>query len=282
MTRPGTGVAPLAQPLHEGGPSPVGSFVPKLVALDVDGTLVDGDGVMRQDIKECVARVLAAGVPVVISTGRGWTSTDIIVDELQLPHGWAVTANGAMLVTYPPLKIESEVRFDPADSIAKVSKAAPEAIIGVQEGLTWRVTRPFPQGELHGDVRIETLEELASRPVSRIVVRDPSSSEATFNGMAQSLGLHEVAYFIGWSAWLDIAPKGIDKAHGLQRVVDELGLSAADVLALGDGGNDIEMLEWAGRGVAMGDAAENVRAAADHVTGRFEDGGTAEELNRWF
>ncbi len=270
-TRGVNGVTPQAVP-----------FEPKLVALDVDGTLVDGDGVMRDDVREAVARIVAAEIPVVIATGRGWSSTDIIVDELQLPHGWAVTANGAMLVTYPPLRIESEVRFDPADSIAKVSKHAPDAIIGVQEGLTWRVTRHFPEGELHGDVQIESLEELASRPVSRIVVRDPNSSEATFNGMAQSLGLHEVAYFIGWSAWLDIAPKGIDKAHGLQRVVDELGLSASDVLALGDGGNDIEMLAWAGRGVAIGDAAENVRAVADHVTGRFRDGGTAEELSRWF
>lgn len=268
------------------GPVPgVGSpegFVPRLVALDVDGTLVDGDGVMREDIRDAVARIVASGIPVVIATGRGWTSTDIIVDELKLPPGWAVTANGAMLVTYPPLRIESEVRFDPADSIAKVAEAAPEAIIAVQEGLTWRVTRPFPEGELHGDVRVESLEELASRPVSRIVIRDPDSPEDVFNEMAHSLGLHEVSYFIGWSAWLDIAPKGIDKAHGLQRVVDELGLCAGDVLALGDGGNDIEMLEWAGRGVAIGDAAENVRAAANHVTGRFDDGGTAEELNRWF
>ncbi len=281
MTQLGTDVATRTLELNGEHPQ-ARPFVPKLVALDVDGTLVDGDGVMRQDVKEAVARIVAAGVPVVISTGRGWTSTDIIIDELQLPHGWAVTANGAMLVTYPPLKIESEVRFDPADSIAKVSEAAPEAIIAVQEGLTWRVTRPFPEGELHGDVLVESLEELASRPVSRIVVRDPDSSEAVFNAMAQSLGLHEVAYFIGWSAWLDIAPKGVDKASGLQRVVDELGLSAKDVLALGDGGNDIEMLEWAGRGVAIGDATEMVRAAADHVTGRFDDGGTAEELNRWF
>ena len=266
--------APVAPP-REG-------FVPRLVALDVDGTLVDGDGDMREDIRDAVARIVAAGVPVVIATGRGWTSTEPIVDELGLPPGWAVTANGAVLVTYPPLKIESEVRFDPADSITKVAAAAPDAIIAVQEGLTWRVTRPFPEGELSGDVRIESLEELASRPVSRVVIRDPNSSEDVFSDMARSLGLHEVAYFVGWSAWLDIAPKGIDKAYGLQRVVDELGLSAADVLALGDGGNDIEMLAWAGRGVAIGDAAENVKAVANHVTSRYRDGGTAEELSRWF
>lgn len=264
------------------GREPRPGFQPKLVALDIDGTLVDGDGVLRDDVRDAVARVVDAEVPVVLSTGRGWTSTDMVFDALQLPPGWAVTANGAMVVKYPPVEVVSEARFDPADSIAKVSQAAPDAIIGVQEGLTWRVSRPFPDGELHGDVVVESLAELASRPVSRIVIRDPNSSEKVFNEMARSLGLHEVAYFIGWSAWLDIAPKGVDKASGLQQVVDELGLTAADVLAIGDGANDIEMLAWAGRGVAMGDAADNVRAAADHVTGLFGDGGTAEELSRWF
>ena len=281
MTAPKTEATTGRETLNGVAPSPVG-FRPRLVALDIDGTLVDGDGVMRDDIRKAVARIVAAGVPVVLTTGRGWTSTEMVFEELQLPYGWAVTANGAMLVKYPPLEIVSEVRFDPADSIAKVALAAPEAIIGVQEGLAGRVTRPFPEGELHGAVRVESLEELASRPVSRIVIRDPGSSEDVFNAMAQSLGLHEVAYFIGWSAWLDIAPMGVDKAFGLQRVVDDLGLSAADVLALGDGGNDIEMLQWAGRGVAIGDAGENVTAVADHVAGRFEDGGTAEEISRWF
>lgn len=272
----------VTAPVENNGARPADGFIPKLVALDIDGTLVDGNGVLRDDVRHAVARILATGTPVVLSTGRGWSSTDMIFDDLQLPPGWAVTANGAMVVKYPPLEVISEERFDPADSIRKAAVAAPNAIIAVQEGLKWRVSRPFPDGELHGEVVVETLEELSSRPVSRIVIRDPDSSEAVFTEMAQSLGLHEVAYFIGWSAWLDIAPKGIDKAHGLQRVVDELGLTAADVLAIGDGSNDIEMLEWAGRGVAMGDAAENVRAAADHVTGLFEDGGTAEELSRWF
>ncbi len=280
MTRLSTKTTTDLKGLNGGGQG--SAFEPKLVALDIDGTLVDGDGVLREDVRQGVARVVAAGVPVVLSTGRGWTSTDIIFDQLQLPPGWAVTANGAMVVKYPPLEVVSEIRFDPADSIAKVAQAAPDAIVGVQEGLVWRVTRPFPDGELHGEVRVEPLEELASRPVSRIVIRDPTSSEAVFAQMARTLGLHEVSYFIGWSAWLDIAPKGIDKASGLQQVVDELGLTAADVLALGDGNNDIEMLQWAGRGVAIGDSGDNVKAAADHVTGRFDDGGTAEELSRWF
>jgi hydroxymethylpyrimidine pyrophosphatase-like HAD family hydrolase len=74
----------------------------------------------------------------------------------------------------------------------------------------------------------------------------------------------------------------VNKASGLRLVADELGLDAADVLAIGDGRNDIEMLQWAGRGVAMGQSIEVVREAADAVTGTVHDEGVATELARWF
>ena len=86
---------------------------------------------------------------------------------------------------------------------------------------------------------------------------------------------------MGWSAWLDIAPKGIDKSFGLAMICEELGIASHDVLAIGDGRNDIEMLEWAGRGVAMGDSPDEVKAVADAVTGNFADLGTVDELNLW-
>ncbi|MET1004943.1 MAG: HAD hydrolase family protein, partial [Propionibacteriaceae bacterium] len=85
-----------------------------------------------------------------------------------------------------------------------------------------------------------------------------------------------------WSAWLDIAPDGANKATGVADIADQLGVARADVLALGDGRNDTEMLRWAGRGVAMGDAPPEVQQAADHVTGLFSEGGTIAELDRWF
>ena len=118
--------------------------------------------------------------------------------------------------------------------------------------------------------------------MTRIVVRDPEASDREFIALADRLGLHGVSYFVGWSAWLDIAPEGVNKATALASVVETLGVAADDVLAIGDGRNDIEMLTWAGRGVAVGDACDEVRAAADHVTGCFLDGGTIEELELWF
>jgi hydroxymethylpyrimidine pyrophosphatase-like HAD family hydrolase len=91
-----------------------------------------------------------------------------------------------------------------------------------------------------------------------------------------------VTYFVGWSAWLDIAPEGVNKATALAEVALGLGVPAADVLAFGDGRNDIEMLRWAGRGVAIGDAPGEVRQAADDVSVPFADGGPVFELRRWF
>lgn len=258
------------------------NFTPKLVALDIDGTLVDATGCMPEDLRAAVRAIADGGVPVVLSTGRSWLATEPIAEHIGLPPQFSVVSNGAMVVHSPPLEIVFEERFDPAPTLAKVAQRVPRARIAVQDGLHWRVSQEFPEGELQGEVMVEPLAELSSRPVSRIVIRDPDSTDEDFLAQVGDLGLHEVSYFIGWSAWLDIAPEGVDKAHGLQRVVDELGIAPAEVLAIGDGRNDHEMLNWAGRGVAMGDAAEETQAVADHVTGRFDDGGTLAELSRWF
>lgn len=259
------------------------TFTPKLVAVDIDGTLVDNFGQLPTQVRDAVRRVVAADVPVVLATGRSWLATQPIFDLLGLPPGWAVSSNGAVVVEYPPLVLHQAITFDPADTIRRVAEVAPHALIGVEElGFGWRLSGPFPPGELTGEVRYESLDELSSRPVTRIVIRDPNGRDEEFVAMAAQLGLHEVSYFIGWSAWLDIAPLGVDKAAGLAMVCEGLGVAREDVLALGDGRNDIEMLQWAGRGVAIGDASHEVKAAADAVTEPFSEGGTALELGRWF
>lgn len=262
---------------------PVEGWRPKLVALDVDGTLVDHDGVLSDDVRAAVGRVVEAGAPVVIATGRGWHGTQPIVEALGLPAGPHVCSNGAVTLTYPPLELTHVTTFDASEVIRRVSQEAPEAIIAVEKiGVGYRMTRLFPEGDLNGEFFIETPEQLGSEPVTRVILRDPGASPEDFHRLAERLGLHGVSYFIGWTAWLDISPEGVDKSTGLQQVCDDLGIDRADVLAIGDGHNDVGMLRWAGRGVAVGDAVEAVQQAAAHVTGRFADGGTAAELSRWF
>jgi hydroxymethylpyrimidine pyrophosphatase-like HAD family hydrolase len=155
--------------------------------------------------------------------------------------------------------------------------------VAVEErGVGYRVNRPFPVGELSGDMVITEVADLVADRVSRVIIRDPESTAEDFLDLARRLGLHGTDYVVGWTAWLDLAPVGVSKASGLAHVAAELGIDAADVLAIGDGRNDIEMLRWAGRGVAMGQAVEEVREAADAVTASVYDDGAALEISRWY
>jgi len=256
---------------------------PRLVALDIDGTVVDHDGALPEAVRKAVGRVLDADVPVVLATGRSWHGTRPVFDELGLPPGPSVASNGAVVVSYPPQEIRKAVTFDPREVIKKVVQFAPGTLIAVEEiGRGYRLNGHFPGGDLTGEMVIESIEQLSARPVTRIILRDPDRSDEDFTSLARHLGLQGVTYFVGWSAWLDIAPLGVNKASALQDVADDLGVDPADVLAFGDGRNDIEMLRWAGRGVAIGDAPEDVQQAADVVTDTFADGGPVAELFHWF
>jgi hydroxymethylpyrimidine pyrophosphatase-like HAD family hydrolase len=256
---------------------------PRLVALDIDGTVVDRNGLLLPTVAEAVRLVVQARVPVVLSTGRSWHGTRPLFDELGLPPGPSVCSNGAVIVRYPPQEIIKAITFDPRPVIAQVEDFAPGTLIAVEEiGRGYRLNDRFPGDDLTGELIIEDAEQLSSRPVTRVIVRDPTRSEEDFVALARHLGLQGVSYFVGWSAWLDIAPDGVNKATGLAEVAAGFGVSAADVLAFGDGRNDIEMLRWAGRGVAIGDAPDEVKTAADDVTQTIDQGGPAAELRQWF
>jgi HAD superfamily hydrolase (TIGR01484 family) len=263
------------------------SFTPKAVALDIDGTVLTRMGVLPADVHASVRRVVDAGVPVVLATGRSWRATRPIAEQLGLPDGYAVSANGATVMKYETARPELDrlvhaETFDPAPVVAAVLALRPDVLLAVDQLEGYYVNRLFPDGDLSGEVVTRTVEEMVAAPVTRLIIRDAEGSDQEFEELAASLGYHGVEYYVGYTAWLDIAAQGVSKASGLTKVADWIGVDAADFLALGDGRNDIEMLRWAGRGVALGDAPPETQAAADEVTGLFEDGGTVAELDRWF
>jgi hydroxymethylpyrimidine pyrophosphatase-like HAD family hydrolase len=194
-----------------------------------------------------------------------------------------VASNGAVVFRYPPIQVVHEETFDARDAVKAVLEHHPRALVAVEErGVGYRVNAHFPDGELSGDMIITDVHDMVAGPVSRVIIRDPNATAQDFVELARRLGLHGTDYVVGWTAWMDLSPVGVSKASGLQHVAAELGVGAAEVLAIGDGRNDLEMLRWARRGVAMGQAVAEVHDAADASTLTVDEDGCAVELARWF
>jgi Cof subfamily protein (haloacid dehalogenase superfamily) len=290
----GVGSAPEGKDAADGAATPGAAWRPRLVALDIDGTLlkwVEGGTTYEEvsgPVHDAVHRVLDAGSHVVLASGRSPHGMTQLVDLLGLHGGdserlWVVASNGAVIFRYPPLEVVHEETFDAAPAVHAVLQEHPSALVAVEErGVGYRVNRPFPEGELTGEFTIADVDDLVAVPVSRVIIRDPHATADDFVALAERLGLQGTDYVVGWTAWLDLAPVGVSKASGLEYVANELGVDRTDVLAIGDGRNDIEMLRWAGRGVAMGQSIDVVKDAADAVTGSVLDDGVAQELERWF
>lgn len=254
---------------------------PRMIALDVDGTLVDHDNQMSPVVRDAVLGLHDAGVEVVISTGRAVPGVLNTAEKLGL-DGYAIASNGALVLSHSPVQILHSITFDASEAVHRIIEHVPDALVAVEDvGVGYRVSKQFPSGEINGTMRVQTIEELVSEPVTRVVIRAPERSADDFHRLVADLGLHDTNYYVGYTAWLDIAPDGVSKASGLEWLCAKRGIDPADVLAVGDGNNDLEMLLWAGRGVAMGQAPESLKVAADAVTGSVEDDGLAVELNRY-
>jgi len=251
----------------------------RLVALDLDGTTVNHAGELSPAVRDAVRAVADAGVHVVIATGRSTVAAMPVIDALGLSHGFAVCSNGAVTLELDPsenggYRFLDVVTFDPAPALNLLRERIPDAAVAVEElGVGFKLSKPFPDGELVGQLRVVEWEELVSAPATRVTLRSPEATAEEFMRLVGEAGLHEVSYAVGWTAWLDINPEGVSKGSALEQVRRHLSVEPAHTLAVGDQRNDLEMLHWAARGVAMGNAPDEVKAAADEVTGHVDDDG---------
>ena len=255
-----------------------------LIALDIDGTVLQEDGTMNETVIQAVQKVRDAGHEVMIATGRSVAMTLPILERLGITPQYVVCSNGAITLTRDPLAADGYRRefvetFDPSEVLNTIREKLEAANYAVEDetGL-YRFTGYFPEGALGTMSEKVAFEELLTARATRVVVISPEHKIEDFLSVVESMGLHKVSYNVGWTAWLDIAPDGVNKSTALERVREILGMPRSRVMAVGDGRNDIDMLEWAsaeGRGVAMGQAPDVVRDAANEVTGSDLNDGVA-------
>ena len=251
----------------------------RLIALDLDGTTIHHDGTMSPAVRQAVGDVAEAGFHVVIATGRAILATMPLIADLGLDHGFAVCSNGAVTLELDPdhpdgYRILDTVTFDPGPALEMLRGSWPDAVVAVEElGVGFKVSAPFPDGELMGELRVVSWAELSESPATRVTFRSPTGTAEDFLALVERIGLHGVNYAVGFTAWLDINPEGVSKASALELIRRRLGVEPVHTVAVGDQRNDIEMLQWAARGVAMGNAPDEVKVAADEVTLHVDEDG---------
>jgi hydroxymethylpyrimidine pyrophosphatase-like HAD family hydrolase len=271
---------------------------PRLVASDVDGTLLDPTDQVSERTRAAVHRVLAAGVPFVLVTGRPPRWIPPVVE--QLGHaGPTVCANGAVLYDAATDQVSYTAALDPVqlrDAAALVATVLPGAKLAVElptgsaavNGADQFLaepgyTHPWPGADSVDAPRAAVL----GRPAIKLLVRQPDASSDVMAAVveellgAQSGNRLDITYSTGYGL-IEISAPGVTKGTGLARLAGELGIAPTEVLALGDMPNDLSMLRWAGYGVAMANAHPTVLESADEITARNSEDGLALVLERWF
>jgi Cof subfamily protein (haloacid dehalogenase superfamily) len=257
-----------------------------LIATDLDGTLLRADKTISPRTRAALDRATAAGVPVVLVTGRPIRWLRLVYEQLREPLA-AVCANGA--VVYDPVNDEV-LRADPlspavlAEIAERLAAEVPEAVLAVEiaDGREMRhhVDYPILWDSEHGGVRaVDAVHELVTEPAVKLLVRagqrDPDEFTARI-GKALT-GLAEATHS-SQSGLVEVSASGVTKAAGLAWYCEKLGVPAAEVTAFGDMPNDVPMLTWAGRAVAVGNAHPAVKEIADEVIASNEDDGVAAYL----
>lgn len=252
---------------------------PALIAVDLDGTLVPQSGGVPDGVAEAIERVQREGAIVAAATGRSLSTTGYVARDAGM-HEYAVVSNGAMIVTVDPETVVEASTFDATELLDELTTLLPGCTFAVErtDGV-FLTSQHFVDRGVSLDIREVPFADLSREPVVRVIVRSEDHVEEGLGHVASHLDMHSIAFGVTDVAWLDLGIKGVTKATGLQTLCTRLGIDRADVLAIGDSMNDLEMLEWAGYSVAMGSARPTIQATADFVTGPIPGQGVIDVLD---
>jgi Cof subfamily protein (haloacid dehalogenase superfamily) len=260
-----------------------GGAVIRLVASDLDGTLLRGDLTVSDRTRAAIHDARLAGMTFVAVTGRPPRSVRSLNERIGL-EGIAICANGALvynldsdtILDQTPLAAEAALRI-----VRGLREAAPGVAFAWEDAAgfscepTWGRDPLTPERRGFGDPL-----ELIHVPLLKVLARHPDLDFDELAERARRVAGDEAV--VTWSTRqvVEVSAAGVTKAFALQRVCDRLGVAPAEVVAIGDMPNDLTMLSWAGRSVAVANGDPEVLAAADEVTATNEEDGVALVLER--
>lgn len=271
-------------------PGPAGEYVAtslstkdgvpaNLVGLDIDGTIMTADGFISEAVREHITELAEDGHHIVLSTGRPLVALLPVLQDLGINKGWAVGSNGSVTIRLDPElpsghEVEHSVLFPANRAVQTLSKHMPSAVIGLERvGVGYMISEDFGNSKLSGEHTVHTITELCQMSTTRVVVARAERAAKAFSSEVGEFGLRDTYYSVADVHWMDLAPRGMTKAYALERLRKKLHIPTHKTVAVGDAQNDVEMLTWAHRGVAMGNSEPVVVAAANEVTYSIGDDG---------
>ena len=263
----------------------------RLIATDLDGTLLDSTSSVTPRTRSALDAARARGIHVVPVTARQPIGLRAIAADAGF-DGWALCSNGAYAVRLDDGRMLFAEEL-PADTIRTLAEALRASIPGLlfasvrDAGETFVAQDGYAAIAALADHKRDPatmggvpLDQVLSAPSLKFVIRHPELAPDALFDVVRSLGLTGFEATLSGAPFVEVMAEGVTKATGLARLCDHLGIDRADVVAFGDALNDVEMLRWAGHGVAMADAEPLVKDAADETTTSNDDDGVARVIER--
>ena len=261
----------------------------RLIATDLDGTLLRSDRTVSQRTRDAMIAAQAAGITIVIATARNPVTARQFAERAGIT-GLAICANGAIVYDLARDQVVAETHL-PADVARAVidglRAALPDVCFGLIRGMAFACEPAYAaimRHEDHGWEMSDVLQgdavSLLDVPLSKLVVRHPTLAPSELLVQLDAAGLSGFEASLSGAPFLDVAAAGVSKAAALATICADLGIDAADVAAFGDAPNDLPMLLWAGRPIAVANAFPEVHAAVPEQTASNNEDGVALAIER--
>ncbi|MFF4405099.1 HAD family hydrolase [Streptomyces sp. NPDC001262] len=268
-------------------PAP-GALPFRLVATDLDGTLLRSDETVSERTRAALRRVTEAGAAHIVVTGRPVAWTRHVLDALDY-RGIAVCGQGAQVYHAGEHRLLTSVTLDrqlAAIALAKIeAEAGPLFLAASRDGLDGDVLVGPGYSLQEGPVAAVPLTEpgeLWTAPLNKLYLQHPELGDDALADVARRVAGGLVDVTMAGAGIVELLPLGLSKATGLSLAARRLGVKAADTIAFGDMPNDVPMFGWASYGVAMANAHPDLKAVADEITVSNDEDGIATVLERLF
>lgn len=290
-------------PVHSTRAQLAAQPAPLFVVSDIDGTFLNSKERVTPRLRTAVASMKRKGTVFSLATGRPARWLLPVLEQLPVKP-MCVCANGAVVydsasdTIVRATELSASVLAETADRLASEKRRKPGTPLdGVSFGTErtgnsafdraeelFCVTELYDHAWISDEHNVMSQDELVSKPAVKLLVRNPHvSSQELYDAVAPLLDPEKVHATFSWGGGLvEISAPGTSKRSALEWIARDIGVTGADTVAFGDMPNDLEMLNWAGLGVAMGNAHDDVKNVADLVTTTNDDDGVANVLEAWF